>query len=151
MAKKRKWFARRPRFIKPPGLEHYRFVRLPDDGTGYLDFEVWRDDVVIVGCHCVKSLAEITRLYVETERKERLAISALGSGDPSAMCTLGWHRTSGGAWCRFAAGRSDKLRVYLVGSSPLDYRCRPVWAHEQPPMVCAVCGRSIDSTAPAPG
>jgi hypothetical protein len=44
MARRRRIFGGRIRYIAPPELEHYRFVRLPATERGDEQFEIWRGD-----------------------------------------------------------------------------------------------------------
>jgi hypothetical protein len=67
----------------------------------------------------------------------------LRRGDALALCRLGWHRNARGVWFRYAAGRTDAMRVYRMGAAPFDYRCTTVWSHGHPPMTCAACKEPI--------
>jgi hypothetical protein len=133
---------RKPRFIQPVGLQHYRFVRLTD---GYDGYEVWRDDRRVVGSASF-TLEALTSQYLRTEAHERETQAALQTKDPEALCRLGWHRTKSGGWVRFGAGKSDKLWIYRMGSVPFDYRCSTVWSHDNPVLICSVCKRPIDGS-----
>ena len=132
----------RPRFIRPAGLEHYRFVRIRGAENS---FEVWRDDRQVVGNHSGSNLADITRRYAAEERHERATVDALRSGEELALCRLGWHRLPSGAFVRYGAGHADAMRVYRIGRVPFDHACTTVWAHHRPVLVCAVCDEPIDA------
>lgn len=133
---------RRRRFIQPAALEHYRFVRVR---RGVDCFEVWRDDRQIVGEYSGSDLAEITRRYAAEERHERATFDALRSGEPLALCRLGWHRLPNGVYVRYGAGHADAMRVYRMGRAPFDHGCTTIWAHNRPVLVCAVCRSPIDA------
>jgi hypothetical protein len=135
------WLRRKPKFIRPTGLQHYRFVRLTD---GYDGYEVWRDDRRVVGSASF-TLEALTSRYLREEAHELETEAALRAEDPTAMCRLGWHRTTGPGWVRFAAGKSDKLRIYRMGAVPFDYRCSTVWSHGNPALTCRVCNEPVDA------
>lgn len=132
----------KPTFIQPVGLQHYRFVRLPDATQSY---EVWRGEHRVVACFSGITLHEITRRYRAEEAHERATASALASGKAIALCGLGWHRLPSTAYVRFGAGTSDAMRVYRIGRAPYDFICTTVWAYAKPVLVCTVCGNPVDA------
>jgi hypothetical protein len=141
------WLRPASRFVQPAGLKHYRFANLTD---GYEGYEVWRDDQCVVGSASF-TLEDLTLQYLRTEAHERETEAAVAAKDPEALCRLGWHRTKNGGWVRFGAGKSDRLRVYRMGSVPFDYRCSTVWSHDNPVLICVACHKSIDGKKDEPG
>lgn len=130
-----------PVFIRPDGLEHYRFVAVPGSED---DFEVWRDDRRIIGRACGFGLERLTAEYLGREQEERETIAAMDSGDRLALCRLGWHRARGWTWFRWVAGTSNEMWIYRVGKVPFDHACTTIWSYGNPPIRCSVCDRPID-------
>jgi hypothetical protein len=126
---------------QPSELRHYRFVR---DAQREDTYEVWRDDRLVVGSAVGFGLDRLTAQYLRREEEERETESALRSSDPLTLCRLGWHRTDPGVWFRLAAGKSNDLWIYRVGSEPFDYLCTTIWSYGHPPIPCNTCRRPID-------
>lgn len=128
--------------LLPTRLRRYRVYRL-----GERTFQVWRDDHCDVWSYGASSLEAVVEDYVAREAREDETSAALATGDPMAMCRIGWHRTKNlVGWFTLAnGGHRGNLLVYWMGSAPFQYRCRWIMVHGGQPVPCGVCGREIDA------
>lgn len=128
--------------LVPTRLRRYRIYQL-----GERTFQIWRDDQCEVRSYVASSLEAVVDDYVAREAREDDTSAALATGDPKAMCRIGWHRTKTSAgWFTLAnGGQRGKLLVYWMGPAPFQYLCRWIMALDGEPFACRVCGRRIDA------
>jgi hypothetical protein len=128
--------------LVPTRLRRYRVYRLDERM-----FQIWRDDHCDVRSYGASSLEAVVEEYVKREAHEDETSAALATGDPIAMCRIGWHRmTNYVGWFALAnGGHRGSLLVYWMGSAPFRYRCRWIMVHGGQPVSCGVCGRKIDA------
>jgi len=130
-------------------------------------FRIVRDGVVVVTCGGSRSFAERERARLDED--EDRSNRALDSGDPLALCRLGWHRLALDSglppdsrrqvgfpafpFFRHAAtiGEAGGALVFLVADVPYLHAIRSVKAlGNLTPWGCATCGELIPSALPTP-
>lgn len=130
---------RRMRPVPTPSLRHHQLFPIDGKTDG---FEIRRDGTTLVGNFSASSDSVIA-YYERAERKEDEATAALSTGDPRALCGLGWHRLPrpGGYFRIGTAKRPDYLIVYRIGPAPFDHMCTTIWNYSGKPIICSVCSR----------
>jgi hypothetical protein len=128
--------------LLPTRLRRYRIYRLDERA-----FQIWRDDHCDVGSYVASSLESVVEAYMEREAHEDETSVALATGNPKAMCRIGWHRMENYVgWFALAnGGHRGNLLVYWMGSAPFRYRCRSIMVLDGQPVSCGICGREIDA------
>jgi hypothetical protein len=123
--------------------------------TGDESFEILRDGVRVIGTGGARSFAEQT--FAAYRDQEFEARAALATGDPEALCALGWHRGglpdpvtahlgSSSFYVRFAAkiGEAGGTLVFRVAEGPFLYQARTIkQLGNLAPWPCAACGKDI--------
>src|SRR5438552_783414 len=105
-------------------------------------FQIVRDGLVILTCGGAREFAERQRRVFEED--EAASQRAIASGDPQALCRLGWHRLDPGSgpplkartdagfrptpFFRFATriGEAGGTLVFRVADRPFRYAARSV-------------------------
>lgn len=123
--------------------------------TGEESFDVLRDGRRVVGTGGGVGFAE--EMLAEYRDQELQAGEALATGDPLAICAIGWHRggafpdrmtgvSSSGLYVRYitTTGESGGTLVYRVAEGPFLWASRTVKTlGNVQPWTCPVCDRAV--------
>ena len=129
--------------------------RLAIDPRKERSFEMWREGWGKIGTYS-GSLEWVQGQAARMEEDEVRSEGALSSGDPLALCRLGWHQSEDeyGATYYFRPrhGWCGCWLAYHVGPRPFEYCGRTLGSFDtnSPPWRCSACDRFIDRD-PAPG
>jgi hypothetical protein len=120
-------------------------------GRSRSEFQVMREGWGLVTTACSGREYAEQRLR-EYELQEGKALRALRSGDPLAVCRIGWHQqrvAQGLVFFRVAIRLGDEVGIYLyrIAAQPLEFMARTIWCYSEMgvPWTCAACGQAVDA------